>query len=328
VRHYRKRLIEAVALLTSVLTVAAVVAAVTATSHHQTRKPGHSASGLAAALRASAAMHVVKPPVVKPSHTSKPTTGPSHHAAAASTTPSESTTTAGSINWGKPIFVDNFSEASLNLNDWGIYNEPNGATGSGTPYTRQSVQLANGYLNITGHYQAPYGYVGGGVESKLNQSYGRWVVRFRAADGAGYEPAVLLWPEGTHADGEIDMAEVYPGSVLPVSTNRLGDGQFLHIGAANKTIGHKNPNSDNFSNWQTVAVDWLPTGIQMYLNGTLTWSVSTDFNGTDYIPDTPFHLAMQLDEGCTRSRCRPDSATPSDVLMQVDWIQIYAAPKS
>lgn len=333
-RHYRTRLIAAAAaLLASVL---AVTAFAVATAQHQARPPARSAKGLTAALRASAATSVVKP------HPAKPSSDPSKSAAhghgrgagttLASTTPSGpsgpgSGSNSGGINWGNPIYVDNFNGTSLNLDEWGRYDNPYGAAVSDTPYFMQSVSVGQGALNITGHYQAPYGYVGGGVESRINQTYGRWVVRFRADNGAGYEPAVLLWPEGTHADGEIDMAEVFPGSVMPVSTNRLGAGQFLHmLGAPSRFIGHKLATSVNFSDWQTLAVDWLPTGIQMYLNGTLTWSVSSA-NDRDFIPDTPFHLALQLEAGCTRGRCRPDSATPSQVVMQVDWIQIYAAPR-
>jgi hypothetical protein len=327
VRQYRSRLIAAAALLTSVL---AVTAFMTVTAHHQASPPAHSKGSLAASLRSSAALHVVKSASTKSPDPKKPTA----HAHGASTKPGAATGGAsggspsgsGSIDWGNPIFTDYFN-TPLNPNYWAVYNEPNGAPNSGTPYTKQSVSVADGDLDITGHEQAPYGFVAGGLESLINQTYGRWVIRFRAQNGAGYEPAVLLWPEGTHADGEIDMAEVYPGTAQPASTNRLGAGQFLHIGAANRVIGHKLANSVNFNDWQTIAVDWLPSGIQMYLNGTLTWSVSTNFDGTDYIPDTPFHLAMQLDEGCTRSRCRPNSATPSNVVMQVDWVRIYAAPK-
>jgi hypothetical protein len=231
------------------------------------------------------------------------------------------------INWGKPVFAENFSGSRLNLEHWRIYNTPH-APSLGTRYTKASVQVSGGNLNLIGHYQAPYGYAGGGIADLSNQTYGRWVIRFRAANGAGYEPAVLLWPQGPHADGEIDIAEVYPGSVRPVSSNRRGAGEFLHMGADNAFIGHRIPDSVNFAQWQTVAVDWLPNSITMYLNGKLTWSVGRDYEGQgDFIPTTPFHLALQLDEGCTRARCRTNGSTPAKVIMQVAWVLVYAAPK-
>lgn len=293
-RHHRSGLIAAVALITSGLVASALLSA---TLRHHPRR----ATARATTLKTPGAMKLVKPAGVKRAISS-------------------------GINWGKPVYVDNFSRGRLNLNDWTIYNAPYGNTSSGTPYTSQSVSVAHGYLNLTGHYQAPYGFVAGGIADRVNQTYGRWVIRFRAANGAGYEPAVLLWPEGPHADGEIDIAEAFPGTALPVSTNRLGGGQFLHMGPENVFIGHHIPTSVNFASWQTVAVDWLPDRITMWIDGKRTWTVGRNHNGMDFIPTTPFHLALQLDEGCTHYRCRPDSSTPANVIMQVDWVKIYAAP--
>jgi beta-glucanase (GH16 family) len=217
--------------------------------------------------------------------------------------------------------VDNFNGTTLGPS-WRVYYDPRGST----PRTRESVSVAGGYLNLIGHYQAPYGYVGGAVADVANQTYGMWEIRFRADEGAGYEPAVLLWPEGPWpTDGEIDIAEVYPGSALPVSTNRLGDGQFVHMGSANKFLQFHLPYTVNFAEWQTVAVTWLPGQITWWLNGKPTWTVTAGEGGMDYIPDTPFHLALQMDENCNQ-RCTPDAATPSQVVMQVDWVKIYAAP--
>lgn len=219
--------------------------------------------------------------------------------------------------------MDNFNGNTLGPS-WDVYDNPGGAT----PRTTASVEVAGGYLNLIGHNQAPYGYVGGGISFNTNQIYGQWVIRFRADNGAGFEPAVLLWPESNWpTNGEIDIAEVYPGSVRPASTNRLGDGQFVHISPANTFLQSHLPFSVNFAQWQTVAVTWLPGQITWSLDGKQTWSVTAGEGGKDYIPDTPFHLALQMDAGCTPGHeCRTDSSTPKQVVMQVDWVKIYAAP--
>lgn len=302
-RHRRSGPIAAVGILSSALVVTALLSA---TLRGQTL-PGqsHRSTGRASASETPGAK------LVKPS----PAKG------------TESSITFSRLNWGKPVYVDNFNRGKLNLNDWTVYSAPYGSPHSGTPYTSQSVRVAHGYLNLIGHYQAPYGFVAGGIADTHNQTYGRWVIRFRADNGAGYEPAILLWPEGPHADGEIDIAEVFPGTALPVSTNRRGGGQFLHMGPGGVFIGQHIPASVNFASWHTVAVDWLPDHITMWIDGKRTWTVGRDYDGTDFIPSTPFHLTLQLDEGCTRYRCRPDSSTPPNVIMQVDWVKIYAAPQ-
>src|SRR6266700_7224084 len=95
---------------------------------------------------------------------------------------------ANRINWGKPVFIDNFNGRQLNLKNWAIYDDPH-ADGIKHPRrTKSSVRVRSGSLELIGHHQKPYGYVSGGISSNLNQAYGRWVVRFRADAGAGYAP--------------------------------------------------------------------------------------------------------------------------------------------
>jgi beta-glucanase (GH16 family) len=155
--------------------------------------------------------------------------------------------------------------------------------------------------------------VGGGVGYGDDRTYGRWEVRFRGDVGAGYDPVVLLWPHGTWpTDGEIDVAEV-------LGADRQGAWENLHIGPSNQVMRHEIPASVDFTQWHTMAVDWLPDHITMWLDGTAIWTVTAS---TGFIPTTPFHMALQLDEGCGGS-CASTTPTQQNI-MYVDWVHIYA----
>jgi hypothetical protein len=143
-------------------------------------------------------------------------------------------------------------------------------------------------------------------------------VRFRADAGAGYAPVVLLWPEGKWPnDGEIDLAEI-------TSPQRIGASENLHLGQRQKGNLVKGV---NFTSWHTLAVDWLPSHITFWLDNKVEWTVNRAAGQHNYIPDTPFHLALQNDQGCDTG-CKPNQQTPKQVIMQVDWVKIYAAPGS
>jgi glycosyl hydrolase family 16 len=232
------------------------------------------------------------------------------------------------VRWGHPVFIENFNGTSLNTRRWHKFNDPWGtwaARHSGDPLgshrTRSSVIVHGGMLNLVGHWQRPYGFVSGGVGYNFYQTYGRWVIRFRADRGAGYEPVVLLRPvPGTWPrNGEIDLAEVkFP--------SRRGAGEYVHLGSANTHVGHHIPSSVSFARWHVLAVDWLPGHITFWLDGRRQWTVLPSTGRRDYIPGTPFHLDLQNDQGCANHRCRPNSSTPRRTTMQIDWVKIYAAP--
>jgi beta-glucanase (GH16 family) len=225
-------------------------------------------------------------------------------------------------HWGKPIFVDNFQGRKLNLKNWAVYNDPNPSRKPVPRRTKSSVKVRHGSLELIGHYQKPYGDVGGGISYNVNQTYGRWVVRFRAAIGAGYGPVILLWPQNNKdwpTDGEIDLAEI-------TDSGRQGLHENLHIGAANHHVGNW-IGSVNATKWHTLAVDWLPDRITFWIDGKPEWRITPTSYPYNYIPDTPFHLALQLDQGCD-GNCKASKNTPKRVIMQVNWVKIYAAPGS
>lgn len=228
--------------------------------------------------------------------------------------------TSSTINWGRPTWADTFNGTKLNLKRWAVYDDPTGKY-SGWRRTPQSVKVRNGALDIIGHYQRPYGHVGGGLSYRNNQTYGRWSIRFRADHGSGWEPVILLWPKGKWPnDGEIDMAEISnPG--------RNGAGEFVHLGRENRQVAHPIPSSVNFTKWHILAVDWLPGHITFWLDGERLWTIERKKGSNNYVPNTPFHLAMQNDAGCANHKCKPNRSTPKQVIMQVDWVRIWTAPR-
>lgn len=63
-----------------------------------------------------------------------------------------------------------------------------------------SVRVSKESLQLIGHYDKKYRWVGGGIADKVNRTYGRWEIRFRADAGVGFAPVVLLWPQGKWPD--------------------------------------------------------------------------------------------------------------------------------
>jgi len=106
---------------------------------------------------------------------------------------------------------------------------------------------------------------------------------------------------------------------------RHGGGEFLHLGGLKHFTGHPIPATVDFTRWHTLALDWLPGHITFWLDGKALWTVQSRSGPGNYVPSTPFHLALQNDEGCD-VHCQPNQDTPKQVIMQVDWVKIYAAP--
>ncbi len=80
----------------------------------------------------------------------------------------------------------------------------------------------------------------------------------------------------------------------------------------------------DFTQWHTIAVEWMPDHVAFYLDGVRqAFSVTSAMN-PGMVPDlTPMHLTLQLDQGCDAwIECR-NSQTPRQVVMHIDWVKIY-----
>ncbi|HEY0814151.1 MAG TPA: glycoside hydrolase family 16 protein [Pseudonocardia sp.] len=207
----------------------------------------------------------------------------------------------------KPVGGDEFNAASLNTRKWGTYDS---VGGFGYGLRRPSaISVSGGNLVITAA-----GNTSGGMGDSFGQVYGRWEVRARTDPGRGFGSAILLWPDSEKLSaGEIDIAEV------PDEQRDLVH-YVLHSGYDGNTLDGWHLPGD-YTQWHTFAVDWLPNQITWYVDGTAVYKVTNRAR----IPDTSMHLAIQLDEGPVKDWIfPPDTTTPPQIRLQVDWVHVYA----
>lgn len=192
--------------------------------------------------------------------------------------------------------------------NWNIYGSPTHA------------YVSDGALHLVGSVDPALSMdVGGGVGSSLQQSYGRWEVRFRVGQGNGYSADMLLWPRNDAdwpAAGEIDVMDVNEG-------DRASGLNYLQNLTATQTTSHTV--DADFTQWHTVAVDWLPDHVTYYLDGAPTFTVTPGTFSAGIPSASPMHLALQLDQGCDDFIPCRDPSTPDQVVMDVDWVKVFHA---
>lgn len=217
------------------------------------------------------------------------------------------------IQWGSPT-VENFDSLSSR---WFVYSYPN----SRPRRNADLVSVSGGSLRLRGETNSSGLDFGSGVsDTRLSQKYGRWEARFRVTPGAGFGVAILLWPENGlwPQNGEVDLIEI-------PSADRQQAIHSIHNGPNNIAL-QQGVNRD-YTSWHTVAVDWLPSGLTYYVDGSPTWNMKIPA----YIPSTgPLHMTLQLDE------CAPDNyhgfipcrtSGPSEgVELEIDWVKVYPPP--
>lgn len=206
------------------------------------------------------------------------------------------------VDW-ELVFQDDFNGTAVDQSAWGMYNGP-GHAGNGLRRP-EAFSVADGILTVTAQ-MVDGQLVSGGMAHKQNLTYGKFEARVRAdVDSSFATSAVLLtWPQSENwpVDGENDFYET-------TTNDRQSFHTFIHYGADNKQF-HKEHDFDA-TKWLTVAMEWDPNWIKIYVNGNLQWTLTEK----QAIPDVPHHLCIQLDAfqktmtGVTR--------------MQVDWVKVY-----
>jgi beta-glucanase (GH16 family) len=200
-----------------------------------------------------------------------------------------------------------FTGTAVDQSVWDLYDSVgNAGVGWRRPHT---ITVEDNLLRIKAT-----GEVSGGLSQKFGQTYGRWVIRARMEAGAGYGPAILLWPDSEKwpEDGEIDIVELPKGDRKEVIMT-------THWGEDNSQIS-KGVKGD-FTQWHTFMIDWLPDRLVFSIDGEEKWRVTNP----DAIPRKPMHLAIQNDVGACDSwiGCR-NKSTPENVSLWVSSVRVYS----
>jgi beta-glucanase (GH16 family) len=194
--------------------------------------------------------------------------------------------------WFTLVYADEFDGPTLDPR-WSPYS---GAPSS-DPFTRWDpslVSVRDGALVLEGRPRSgkPGYWDMGGVSNWRNaQTYGRWLIRYRAPASSVLSYHFLLWPQAEVWPPEIDIAEGFDRGRSRI----LG---FTHwvdsTGSRRRESGVVNA---DFTEWNTLELTWRPGEIRWRLNKA-TWMVVTG----DAVPDEPMWLALQAEtQACDRS---------------------------
>jgi hypothetical protein len=213
---------------------------------------------------------------------------PARPSAPAPTTPKTSSP-SGSVPFPsgetpRLLYADSFSGTTLNP-IWELYSGP-GNAGFGLRSPSAITLDGRGDLVIAATEQNGQ-VVSGGMALRLDQTYGRYVIRVRteADPSATTSGAVLTWPQSGiwPRDGESDMYETLanPARTVVQST--------VHYGVANRQV--RFTSNVDATKWHTITMDWMPTMISFYIDGTLVGRTAN----AAAVPQVPQHLCLQLD---------------------------------
>jgi len=243
------------------------------------------------------------------------------HAAQASPDPSGVPIPIGNLPGWQRVFADDFTASTLSSrwkSYWGVPGGDPGGFFDPTHVTESGGQLViSAFKDPTdiAYDAGPNTYVTGGVSSSPSfaQTYGKYLVRFKFDAGVGIAHAILLWPATNTWPPEIDFSE-------DNGANRQTTYATLHYGPNNTQVQRSTP--VNLTQWHTLGVQWTAGHLVYTLDGK-NWATVTNTN----VPSTPMNLDIQTQAwACgtsTWEQC-PNSTTPAQVNLDVDWVVAYA----
>ncbi|PFG18565.1 glycoside hydrolase family 16 protein [Serinibacter salmoneus] len=145
------------------------------------------------------------------------------------------------------------------------------------------------------------------------EQYGRYSFRLRADVAPGYKVVGILWPDSDDwGEGEIDFPEVNElTGEETIYANRFRPGSGAGAPGAAERFTTDVPLAG--TGWHTATIEWAPDALTFLLDGE---EVGTF---TDGVPDTAFHLVLQVETELYGSA--PDPGTSGRV--EVDWVTMY-----
>jgi beta-glucanase (GH16 family) len=215
-----------------------------------------------------------------------------------------------STRFPKMIFYRQFKDP-MKPHTWTVYQGTPGCCNQ-SYWAKSHVVSKAGMLRIQTYKDPAFGgrWVSGGVSMArlVNQTYGRWVVRFRMPRGTGVGMDVALRPSGSGTVVDWIEESSDKGAARAIETATL------HYGS---TRVHAHVQAD-FTKWHTMILAWTPGHITVRLGHHL-WA-----NYTSHVPSSPMHMVMQTNVGTNGfTGVMPNSSTPSRVTLYVDYVAVY-----
>ncbi len=234
-------------------------------------------------------------------------------------------------------FHDGFDGTTLDRTKW----VPNTAfvTWSGTTHAcyrddPSNVSVANGALTLRlvkldapapcAAAVSPTQYMAGSVSTYhlFSQQYGRFEARIKteATTSPGLHEAFWLWPDDRYStiawpdSGEIDVAESF-------SAYASVTGSYLHYSADHVGLLYGTNASNcaaNRGEWNTYTVEWGPSRIETFLNGT---SCLVNTSGDTAFQKRYIINLTQAIGGATWNQL--SGTTPVPASMQVDYVKVW-----
>ena len=175
-------------------------------------------------------------------------------------------------------------------------------------YDQSIISVHDGMLDL--HLQTINGRPLGAAPVPLidgrwgGQTFGRFSVRFRADQLAGFGTGWLLWPDSEQwSEGEIDFPEGALDGTIHAYNHCIGDPARACL---------QEDTGVSYLDWHTATIEWTPVRITYLLDGVVVASTQKS------VPQTPFHWVLQT----ATTGIRPAPQTQGHVW--VDWVAIYA----
>jgi beta-glucanase (GH16 family) len=266
-----------------------------------------------------------------------PAAGPASEAAASTTTAPNcqgSTPLGMSGNWSCS-FDDEFNGTSLNTSLWAPQLTATSLYVAGDDcYVNNSntISETNGNLNLSavkvpsgtkciGSYAPPYETGMVTTRSLFTQAYGAFEVNAKLPSTSvqGVQETFWLYPQNLTygawpASGEIDFAEFYSrylDDVVP----------YVHYNSTASDPDAHGVCNVNPSQFNTYGLDWTPTTLTMYVNGTECMS-DTWLHGSAPF-NQPFFIALTQAIGVSTDA--PTASTPFPDTTQINWVRAWTA---
>jgi hypothetical protein len=218
--------------------------------------------------------------------------------------------------WHQVVAEDFVRAASLGSfktiygSGWNGYDGQPDTSANGVYTPAKVLSVASGKLDMYIHTENGKHLVAAPVPPVpgLNQTYGRYSVRFRADPIPNYKTAWLLWPDGDWTDGEVDFPEGNLDDNISGYSHCIGSNPELNCMSVDTAA--------RYTDWHTATIEWKPGSLSLMLDGKL---LDTATEATA-VPNTPMFWVLQTETGL-------DGVVPTDAAsghVEIDWVTAWS----